>query len=135
MHGVKIWSRWLKRPPISFHEAHDALTANGALMYSKDRLSQLWLYGDLLRLGIIVPPSGDEMAELVFQANSGALRGLKILGFERSEEEIREAMRFLRDTLNIHLPKKVKALFSGGDIDLFDVEHALCKISRKQSQK
>ena len=83
-------------------------------MCSSSGLSQMFLYGDLSRLGVIALPTEKEMASLVVRINSGAMKGLEKLGFRRSEVQIMKAIVYLKDTLNRTLPGDVKALFHGG---------------------
>jgi hypothetical protein len=134
-HGVNLWQNWRDNLPIPFNEAHKAVKAKAAPIYFSGRLSQILLYGDLARLGIIVSPTEPELAALIFQANSGAMSGLDILGFPRHETAVAEALGFLRDTLNSRLPETVKAMFHGSKASVFDVEHALCKVARKQNAR
>jgi hypothetical protein len=132
-HGVSIWQKWRDNLPIPFNEAHKAVKAKTAPIYFSGRLSQILLYGDLARLGIMVSPTEPELAALIFRANSGAMRGLDILGFPRYETAVAEALGSLRDTLNSGLPETARAMFHGSKASIFDVEHALCKVARKQN--
>ena len=132
-HGVEVWSNWRHKLPIPFNEAHRAVRAKTSPIYSSGCLSQILLYGDLAKLGVIVSPTDTEFAALIVKANSGAMRGLDILGFEHHESAVAEALTFLRDTLNSCLPETVKRMFHMSKANIFDVEHALCKVARKQN--
>jgi hypothetical protein len=83
-------------------------------------------------LGIVVSPTARELAKLLLRANSGAMRGLEILGWKREETAVEEALEMLCETLNSHLSPVAKGLFHGGEVGLFDIEHTLCKVARKQ---
>ena len=54
------------------------------------------------------------MAKLIVKPNSGAMRGLEVLGWERKVECLEEALRLIRDALNTELSPSAKALFHGG---------------------
>ena len=132
-HGVNIWQKWRNNLPIPFNEAHEAVKAKVAPIYFSGYLSQILLYGDLARLAIIVSPTESELAALIFKAKGGAMRGLDILGFPQYETAVAKAIGSLRDTLNSRLPETVKAMFHGSEASIFDIEHALCKVARKQN--
>lgn len=134
-HGVEIWSKWRMRLPISFSEAQQAISGKGIPVYSAGRLSQLLLYGDLSTLGIIVSPTASEMAKLIIQAKSGALDGLKILGYDCSVDVVEAAISLLCDVVDKHIDSNAKLLFHEGKATAFDIEHILCKVSIKQSQR
>ena len=102
-------------------------------LYTSGSLSQILLYGDLVCMGVLVSPTENEMAKLIVKANGGAMRGLAALEWEQNVDKVEEAIRSIRDTLNIKLSPSVKALFHGGMVGVFDVEHILCWVSRRQS--
>jgi hypothetical protein len=45
---------------------------------------------------------------------------------------LEEGLEMLHRTLNTLLSHAVKALFHGREVGLFDIDHALCKVARKQ---
>ena len=134
-HGIRVWSEWQDRLPIAFDEVRQRLTAGSVPMYSSGRLSQILLYGDLSRLGIILPPTESEMGKLIWDSRSGSWNGLHILGVAEPEKAVSEAVCRVRTALNDHLSSSAKSLFHTGKVTSFDLEHALCKISRKQRCK
>ena len=47
-------------------------------------------------MGIVVSPSENEIAKLIVKANSDAMRGLEVLGWERKVNEVEEAIHSIR---------------------------------------
>ena len=45
---------------------------------------------------------------------------------------VEEGLEMLHRTLNTLLSPAAKALFHGREVGLFDIEHVLCKVARKQ---
>jgi hypothetical protein len=127
--GINVWSDWRENLPIPFDQARKSITSRSVPMYSTGYVSQLLLFGDLSRLGIILPPTESQMAKLIWDSRSGARRGLRILGVRESVNGIREAVPQIRTALNDHLPDPVKSLFHSGEVSVFDLEHVLCKVS------
>ena len=70
------------RLPRTFAEAEKSIASSNLPLYTRGWLSQILLYGDLIRMGVVVSPMENEMAELIVKANSGAMRGLEVLGWE-----------------------------------------------------
>jgi len=130
--GLEIWADWQKHVPVSFASAQESIASSGIPIYKSGTLSQLLLYGDMVRLGIVVSPTVEEMARLIVKADSGAMRGLEILGWKREMTSVEEALEILHRTLNTHLSNAAKTLFDGREVGLFDIEHTLCKVARKQ---
>src|SRR5271154_4724669 len=81
--AVEIWAHWQEHIPVSFASAEESITSAGTPLYKTGTLSQLLLYGDMVRLGIVMPPTVEEMATLIVKADSDAMRGLEILGWKR----------------------------------------------------
>lgn len=131
--GMKLWSDWKDRLPLTFAEAEKSIALSNLPLYTRGRLSQILLYGDLVRMGVVVSPTEIEMAKLIVKANSGAMRGLEVLGWERNVDGVEQALSSIRDALNTELSPSAKALFHGGEVGAVDLEHVLCKVSRKQS--
>jgi hypothetical protein len=104
-------------------------------MYTGGPFSRVLLLGDLVRAGIVTTPTDNEMATLLLKAKSGATRGLKALGWGLEVQHVAEALRSIRGTLNEQLLPSVKDLFYEGKVGVFDVEHILCKVSRKQTRQ
>lgn len=136
-HGVRLWENWRKKSlPLSFRDVQLAIQAGRVPIYSTGRSAQLLLFGDIFRLGIMAAPTEGQMAKLLMQADSRALDGLNILGFaHESEDEVEDAFCFLRDALNRHLNKETKLWFHKSEVSVFDLEWALCKVVKKQSEK
>src|ERR1700738_1774600 len=65
--GVKIWSKWQGQFPILFSVAQKEITSMDMPIYCTGILSQILLYGDSVRLGIVVPPTDVEMAKLILK--------------------------------------------------------------------
>ena len=130
--GVEIWADWQERLPLSFASAEKSIASTGIPIYNNGVLSQLLLHGDMVRLGIVVSPTVGEMATIIVKGDSGAMRGLEILGWKRQVTAVEEGLEILHRTLNSLLSPDVKALFYGGEVGLFDIEHVLCKVARKQ---
>ena len=117
---------------MSFARAEESITLTDMWIYRAGTLSQLLLYGDMVRLGIVVSPTAGELGKLLLRANSGAMSGLEILGWKREETGVEGLLEMLCETLNRHLSPVAKGLFHGGEVGLFDIEHILCKMARKQ---
>lgn len=132
--GLKIWSAWITNQPQNFTVAKKAISSEKMPIYTSGRLSQLLLLGDLVRASIVVAPTVAEMANLIFTTNSGAMKGLEALGYTRKVDHVVDALSHIRDKLNTELLPSVKMLFHGGEVGLFDVEHILCKVARKQQK-
>jgi len=130
--GLEIWADWRERLPVSFRSAEESMMSTDMPIFHAGTLSQLLLYGDMVQLGIVVSPTTGELAKLLLRANSGAMRGLEILGWKREETAVEEVLEMLCETLNSHLSPVAKGLFHGGKVGLFDIEHTLCKVARKQ---
>ena len=75
-----------------------------------------------------------EIADLVVRGNKGAMRGLELLGWERNVDSVGEALDLLCNVLNTQLSQMSKELFHEREVGYFDVEHVLCKFSRKQGK-
>ena len=131
--GLKAWTEWKGHLPLTFAEVEKSIASANLPLYTGGSLSRILLYGDLVRMGVLVSPTENEMAKLIVKANGGAMRGLAALGWERNVDKVEEAIRSIRHTLNIKLSPPVKALFHGGMVGVFDVDHILCKVSRRQS--
>jgi len=130
--GLEIWADWQERVPVSFARAEESIAFTGIPIYKTGTVSRLLLYGDMVRLGIVVSPTVKDMATLIMKADSGAMRGLEILGWKREMTSVEEALEMLHRTLNTHLSRAAKALFHGNEVGFFDIEHILCKVTRKQ---
>src|SRR5579859_3731774 len=100
-----------------FEQACKELTGKSVPMYSTGHLSQLLLYGDMSKLGAVIPPTESEVAKLIWKARSGALKELKIPGVADSLNSVKDAFCFLRRALNSNLPKQAKELFHGKEMD------------------
>jgi hypothetical protein len=87
--------------------------------------------------GIVEPPTDKELADLIIKANSGAIKGLELLGFQCHHDRVQvaAAIQGIQQYLNTELPKSVKHLFSDGKVGMFDVEHILRKVVRKQGRR
>ena len=129
--GERLWAEWRERIPVKFIDAQMSIISEGLPLYTTGRLSRLLLLGDLVCAGVVIAPTEVEMAKLVVDTNAGAYKGLKLLGCER---DVTVALRDIHKLLNNQLPESVKAKFHGGEVGLFDVEHILCKVHRKQGQ-
>src|SRR2546423_11672516 len=104
-------------------------------IYTSGKLSRLLLLGDLVCAGVVVPPTDSEMANLIVEAGSGAVKGLEILGYERDAVQVAGALHDIQQALNTELSQSVKDQFHGGEVGVFDIEHILCKVHRKQATK
>jgi hypothetical protein len=129
--GERLWTKWSDHIPVNFVDAQISIGSEGLPMFTNGKLSRLLLLGDLVRALFVVPPTEVEMAKLVVDANAGAYKGLKILGCER---DVALAFHEIRKLLNDRLPESVKTKFHGGEVGLFDIEHILCKVHRKQGK-
>jgi hypothetical protein len=129
--GERLWAEWSGLIPVNFVDAQMSIVSEGLPIYTTGNVSRLLLVGDLVRAGVVVPPTEVEMAKLVVDTNAGAYKGLKILGCER---DVVVALQHIRKLLNDQLPESVKAKFHGGEVGLFDIEHILCKVHRKQGR-
>jgi hypothetical protein len=69
----------------------------GAVILSQSRML---LLRDLVRLGIVAPPTVEQMADLIIQAASGAMKGLAVLGYSRAEGQVAASLIDIRNTLN-----------------------------------
>ena len=127
------WRKWRKHVPLTFGDAERSLNSAELPVYTCSLLSRILLYGDLVRMEILVPPTEKEMAQVIVRANSAASTGVALLGWDRNVASIETALSLIRDTLNSELPQYVRALFHGGEVGIFDVEHILCKIAKKQA--
>jgi len=119
--------------PLTFAEVEISTVSVNLPVYTRGSLSQILLYGDLVRMGIVVSPTELQMVKLIVKANGGAMRGLAVLGWERTVDKVEEAIHSIQDNLNTELSPSIKALFHGEEVGVFDVEHILCTVSRKQS--
>ena len=133
----KLWSEWIiKNFPQKFSDAHNAIASAKMFIYTNGTLSRILLLGDLVCESIVVLPTAKELASLILKANSGAIRGLQLLGLEcHTLDQIAEAIQRIRHDLDVGLSQSVKDLFRGGEVGLFDVEHLLCKVGRKQRRR
>jgi hypothetical protein len=135
-HGVTVWSRWILQPwPMSFSDSQRDIKGNNVPCYSGGDQSRLLLYGDLARLEIITSPSLTEMGDLIWKANTGALKGLRILGWEGDQSSVEHAIFGLLDAVNASVSSSTKDLLHNRSAGVFDIEHALCKVSSKQRLK
>ena len=130
-----MWSVWSGSLPRTFTDAQKSMASAHMPVYTGGMLSRLLLLGDLVTQGIVVSPTDTEMADLIVKANRGAMKGLEILGCTRTADRLAEALCSISDTLNVESSPSVKSLFHGGEVGLFDVEHILCKIARKQQSE
>ena len=112
--GVEIWANWQEHIPVSFASAEKSIASTGIPIYKTGMQSRLLLYGDMVRLGIVMPPTVEEMATLVVKADSGAMRGLEILGWKREITSVGEALEMLHRTLNAHILGNRKLCFMAG---------------------
>jgi len=81
-------------------------------------------------------PTEKEMADLIIKENSGAIKGLQLLGFRsHTLARVTDALRSIRQCLNARLSDPVKGLFFGGKVGMVDMEHILCKVGRKQGRR
>jgi hypothetical protein len=117
---------------VLFVSAEESIASTGISIYNNGSLSQLLLYGDIGRLGIMMSPNVGEMATVIVKGDSGAMGGLEILGWKPRVIEMEEGLEMLHRTLNTLLSPAAKALFHGRQVGVFDIEHALWKVARKQ---
>jgi hypothetical protein len=122
------WKKWRKHAPLTLDYAERTLNDAKLPVYTRGPLSRILLYGDLVRGGILVPPTAKEMALVIVRAKSAASTGLALLRLDKVES----ALSSIRDTLNSELPENVKRLFQGGEVGIFDVELILCEFAKKQ---
>ena len=127
--GERLWAEWSNRIPVNFIDAQMSIVSRFP-SYGRGNFSVL-LLGDLVRAGVVVSPTEVEMAKLVVDTNADAYHGLKLLGCER---DVAVALQEIRKVLNSQLPESVKVKFFDGEVGLFDVEHILCQVHRKQGQ-
>jgi len=127
--GERLWAEWSNRIPVNFIDAQMSIVSRFP-SYGRGNFSVL-LLGDLVRAGVVVSPTEVEMAKLVVDTNGDAYHGLKLLGCER---DVAVALQEIRKVLNSQLPESVKVKFFDGEVGLFDVEHILCQVHRKQGQ-
>ena len=80
----------------------------------------------------MVSPNVGEMPTIIVKGESGAMGGLEILGWKRQVTAVEEGLEMLYRTLNTLLSPAAEALFHDGQVGVFDIEHALCKVGRKQ---
>jgi len=134
--GIKLWASWINRQhPVAFMEAQASIISEKMPIYTSGKLSRLLLLGDLVCAGVVAPPTDSEMANLIVEAGSGAVTGLEILGYERDAVQVAEALHDIRQALNTELSQSVKDQFHGGEVGVFDIEHILCKVHRKQASR
>ena len=133
--GLKLSSAWKDHLPQTFKDAEKSIASAGMPIYTGGPFSRVLLLSDLVRAGIVTTPTDNEMATLLLKAKSGALRGLKALGWELGVQHVADALHSIRGTLNEQLLPSVKDLFYKGKVGVFDVEHILCKVSRKQTRQ
>jgi hypothetical protein len=134
--GRKLWSEWTINFPQKFSDAHNAIASAKMPIYTNGTLSRMLLLGDLVCESIVVSPTAKELTGLILKANSGAIRGLQLLGFEcHTLDQIAGAIQRIRYDLHVGLSQSVMDLFRGGEVSLFDVEHLLCKVGRKQGRR
>jgi len=133
--GLNLWSAWKDHLPQPFMDAEKSIASAGMPMYTGGPFSRALLLGDLVRAGIVTTPTDNEMATLLLKAKSGAMRGLKVMGWELEVQHVADALHSIRGTLNEQLLPSVKDLFYKGKVGVFDVEHILCKVSRKQTRQ
>ena len=79
--GERVWTEWRERIPVNLIDAQMSIVSEGLPLYTTGKLSRL-LLGDLVRAGVVVPPTEVEMAKLVVDTNAGAYKSLKLLGCE-----------------------------------------------------
>jgi hypothetical protein len=132
--GLNLWSAWKDHLPRPFTDAEKSIASAGMPMYTGGPFSRILLLGDLVRAGIVTTPTDNEMATILPKAKSGAMRGLKAMGWELDLRHVADALHSIRGTLNEQLLPSVKKFFGGGNVGIFDVEHILCKVSRKQTR-
>src|SRR5277367_3852383 len=134
--GLRLWSEWKCHLPREFLDAHKAIASAKMPIYTHGNLSRMLLLGDLVCAGYVVSPTEKELADLMVKANSGAIQGLHLLGYDcHTRDQVATAIQRIRQYLNVGLLKPVKERFGDGEVDLFDVEHILCKIARKQGRR
>jgi hypothetical protein len=136
--GLKLWSAWMDHLPRTFTDAEKSIVSARMPMYTAGAFSRVLLLGDLVRAGVVTSPTDSELATLLMKANSGAMRGLEVLGWkleELSVQQVADELRSIRGTLNEQLLPSVKKLFYEGTVGVFDVEHILCKVWRKQGRQ
>ena len=117
--------------PQPFLKVRTSIASEGMPVYTNGALSCLLILGDLVCLGIAVPPAEDEIAKIIVKANSGAVRGLEVLRYECNVDHVSAALVGIRHALNVELLPSVKILFNGGEVELFD-EHIICRVASKQ---
>ncbi|KAJ7582350.1 hypothetical protein C8J56DRAFT_793166 [Mycena floridula] len=95
-------------------------------------ITQMQFANCLVFLGLVYPPSSDEMADVVLEnKDKGAFEGLQRLGFavssHSSQPMVRSAFRCVYDFLDHNLSAEDRHIL--GFSAIF-VEHLLCKVSR-----
>jgi len=133
--GLELWSAWMDKVPRTFTDAEKSIASAGMPIYTNGTFSRILLLGDLVRARIVTSPTDNEMATLLLKSDNGAMKGLEVLGWKRSVDEIADALHSIRNTLNEQLLPSVKGLFYDGKVGVFDVKRILCKVSRKQKRK
>jgi len=124
------WKKWRKNNPLTLDYAETTLIDANLPVYTRGPLSRILLYADLVRSGILVPPTAKELAPVIVRAKSIATSiGLVLL---RLDNDVETALSTIRDLLNSELPENLRQLFHGGEVGIFDVEHILCKFAKKQ---
>ena len=134
--GLQLWSAWMNKLQRTFTDAEKSIALAGMPIYTTGAFSRILLLGDLVRAGIVPRPTDNEMAALIRKSDSGAMKGLEVLGCKHgSVDEVADALQLIRHTLKEQLLPSVKGLFYEGKVGVFDVEHILCKVSRKQTRQ
>jgi hypothetical protein len=133
--GLKLWSAWKGHLPRTFMDAEEAIASAGMPIYTGGAFSRIILLGDFVGACIVTSPSDREIATgtLLLKSGTSSMRGLEVLGWEGSVDQITDGLDSIRHTLNEQLLPSVKRLFCGGKVGVFDVEHILCKVFRKQT--
>lgn len=115
--GYNSWSSWIRDVlPRTFEDAANSIASAQMPLYISGGVCCILLLGDLVRMGIVSPPTVEQMAHLIVKAFSGAMKGLEVLGYSRAEEQVTAARLAIRNTLNEQLHEGVKALFYGGEV-------------------
>ena len=120
--GLKLWSAWMDHLPRTFTDAEKSIVSARMPMYTAGAFSRVLLLGDLVRAGVVTSPTDSELATLLMKANSGAMRGLEVLGWkleELSVQQVADELRSIRGTLNEQLLPSVKKLFYEGTVGVF----------------
>lgn len=138
-----VWTAMTGSGVIPFAEGYKFFTSTRPNRFAQiGTLAGYLLTADFVYAGVIAKPTLDEIGDMVYVINKGAVAGLVKLGLiqtlpakrgfrKGNKEEYKDAIKCVYSYLSTHLSKEKKGRMG---LDTIMVEHLLCKFHRAISK-